>query len=181
MRLYATICNYRRFCANQCNCPYCCIELHRFSYNFIQSDGRTCIAGPLGPAMRRLLALRLDTDGQGDAMGEQTRSMSRRIKVALTADERATLDRHAAAVGMPLAMFLRNVGLGSQPRCVLDDDTAVNLVRVASDQYGVAMVLKAWLASSPSPAAPPPEVRALVQEIEALHRQLRAMADKVLW
>lgn len=112
-------------------------------------------------------------------MDGKTRSMNRRIKVALTEAERADLERRAAAAGLPVAVYLRNVGLGYEPASLFDQDAIGALVRLHADQGRLGGLLKQWLAIRRGEGAPAREVRAVLQQIEQLQGQLQAIVQKV--
>ncbi len=112
-------------------------------------------------------------------MTERPRSMNRRIKVALTEAERIDLERRAAAVGLPVAVYLRNLGLGYQPAGLFDHDAIGALVRLHADQGRLGGLLKQWLSTRRGEGAPAREVRAVLQQIEQLQKQLQAIVQKV--
>jgi hypothetical protein len=108
----------------------------------------------------------------------ERRDKARPVKVYLTPSERAELEKKAFATGLPLAVFLRNVGLGTPVTSVLDLEAVLGLLKVNADQGRLGGLLKLCL-SGPAPAAPPGELRRLLHEIENTQKILRGMIDRV--
>lgn len=113
-------------------------------------------------------------------MEGMARSMNRRIKVALSEAERVDLERRAAATGLPVAVYLRNVGLGHEPASLFDQDAIGALVRLHADQGRLGGLLKQWLTTRRGEGAPAREVRTVLQQIEQLQKQLQAIVQKVV-
>jgi hypothetical protein len=60
-------------------------------------------------------------------------------------DEEAAIKRQAAVAGLPVAAYLRNVGLGYEIRTVLDLERVDDLARVNADLGRLDGLLKLWL------------------------------------
>jgi hypothetical protein len=124
-------------------------------------------------------SLRLDyiLSMQNDEPPER-RDKARPVKVYLTPTERGELEKKAFTTGLPLAVFLRNVGLGTPVTSVLDLEAVLSLLKVNADQGRLGGLLKLCL-SGPAPAAPPGELRRLLHEIESAQKVLRGIIDRL--
>ncbi len=79
---------------------------------------------------------------------------------------------------MPLAVFLRNVGLGTRVTSILDHKAVLALLKVNADQGRLGGLLKLCLAT-PSHAAPLAELRRLLDDIESTQRAQRALIGRL--
>ena len=86
----------------------------------------------------------------------ERRDKARPVKVYLTPAERADIEIKAAATGLPIAVFLRRVGLGAAVPSILDHKAVLALLKVNADQGRLGGLLKLWLwAEKPAPRLPP--------------------------
>lgn len=74
-----------------------------------------------------------------------TRKGSPAIKVRVLPDEKAKIEALAASVNESASSYLRLVGLGHQPRMMIDLEQARELVRVNGDLGRLGGLLKLWL------------------------------------
>ena len=70
---------------------------------------------------------------------------NRRLKVRVRADEAEAIQNQARAVGMPVTAYLRAVGMGYQPRAVVDRDRIDEMLRVNGDLGRLGGLLKLFL------------------------------------
>lgn len=74
-----------------------------------------------------------------------TRKAGRHLRVPVLPTEEAEIKRLAASVGMPVAAYLRNVGLGYQVTGILDNKRVEELARINGDLGRLGGLLKLWL------------------------------------
>ena len=67
------------------------------------------------------------------------------MRVPVLPTEEAEIKRLAASVGMPVAAYLRNVGLGYQVTGILDNKRVEELARINGDLGRLGGLLKLWL------------------------------------
>jgi hypothetical protein len=87
------------------------------------------------------------------------------LKVRVTPEERAQIERLAAATSLPVATYLRTLGLAFEPKSTVDADSVLALLKLGGD-----------LLDRPGDGAPIEDVRTLLHSIGEL-RDL--IADKV--
>lgn len=81
----------------------------------------------------------------GDAPQKLTRKAGRHLRVPVLPDEEAEIKRLAASVGLSVATYLRNVGLGYQVTGILDNKRVEELARINGDLGRLGGLLKLWL------------------------------------
>jgi hypothetical protein len=69
----------------------------------------------------------------------------RHLRVPVLPDEEAAIKRQAAAAGLSVAAYLRNVGLGYEIRGVLDHQRVNELAKINGDLGRLGGLLKLWL------------------------------------
>jgi hypothetical protein len=67
------------------------------------------------------------------------------VKIWCSADEKAALEAAAKASGLSASTYLRVLGLGHEPRPLIDIEQARELVRVNGDLGRLGGLLKLWL------------------------------------
>ena len=67
------------------------------------------------------------------------------VKVCVTAAEREQIAGRAAACGLTSSAYLRHVGLGYQPRSMVDVEQVAALLDVAGNAGRLGGLLKMWL------------------------------------
>jgi hypothetical protein len=100
----------------------------------------------------------------------------RPINVWVTAEERAQIERLAAATGLPVSVYLRTLGLGYEPKSLLDAERVGELLRACGDLGRLGGLLKLWLSERPGQGASQVEIRTLLHSIGELRDQI---VDKV--
>ena len=98
------------------------------------------------------------------------------LKVRVTPQERAEIERLAAATRLPVATFLRNLGLAYVPKSTLDAQHVRDLLKLGGDIGRLGGLLKLWLVEQPGKGASETDVRALLNQLGDLRGQI---ADKV--
>lgn len=114
-----------------------------------------------------------------------TRKGSPAIKVRVLPDEKARIEALAASVGESASSYLRLVGLGHQPRSMIDREQARELVRINGDLGRLGGLLKLWLTDDEKLDEFKPErmkriIRGVLDKIEANQEELRAIVKTVL-
>lgn len=110
---------------------------------------------------------------------------SRHLRVPVTAGEGDQIERLAEQTGLSIAAFLRLVGLGHQPRSMIDVEQARELVRVNGDLGRLGGLLKLWLTDDAKLEALKPEntsaiIRGVLKRIEANQEQMDGIIKAVL-
>ena len=114
-----------------------------------------------------------------------TRKGSPAIKVRVLPDEKAQIEALAASVGESASSYLRLVGLGHQPRSMIDREQARELVRINGDLGRLGGLLKLWLTDDEKldefkPVRMTRIIRGVLEKIEANQEELRAIVKTVL-
>ncbi len=74
-----------------------------------------------------------------------TRKKGRHLRVPVLPEEEEAIKANAKTAGLSIAAYLRNVGLGYQPRSVLDLNAIDELAKVNADLGRLGGLLKMWL------------------------------------
>ena len=74
-----------------------------------------------------------------------TRKNGRHLRVPVLPEEEEAIKSNAKTAGLSIAAYLRNVGLGYQPRSVLDLNAIDELAKVNADLGRLGGLLKMWL------------------------------------
>ncbi len=106
----------------------------------------------------------------------ERRDKARPVKVYLTPAERADIEIKAAATGLPVAVFLRRVGLGTAVPSILDHRAVLALLKVNAELGGL---LKLYLSGGQTGAAAATEIRRLLLDIESAQKTLRGIVDRL--
>lgn len=110
---------------------------------------------------------------------------SRHLRVPVTAGEGDQIEQLAEQTGLSIAAYLRLVGLGHQPRSMIDVEQARELVRVNGDLARLGGLLKLWLTDDAKLDALKPEntpaiIRGVLKRIEANQEQMDGIIKAVL-
>ncbi|MCM8739309.1 conjugal transfer protein TraJ [Azospirillum sp. A1-3] len=103
----------------------------------------------------------------------ETRDRQRPLKVWVNAAERARIEVKAEAAGLSVSAYLRSVGLGYQPRSVVDLEAVERLAKVNADLGRLGGLLKLWLTDTPGRGAAVADVRELLGHIKDTQDELR--------
>lgn len=96
-----------------------------------------------------------------------TRKNSPPIKVYCLPEERRRIETNADRVGLALSSYLLTLGLGYEPRGVVDGDKVDELMRINGDLGRLGGLLKLWLTDDARTAMiGDSTIRALLSKIE---------------
>lgn len=96
-----------------------------------------------------------------------TRKNSPPIKVYCLPEERRRIETNAHRVGLALSSYLLTLGLGYEPRGVVDGDKVDELMRINGDLGRLGGLLKLWLTDDARTAMiGDSTIRALLSKIE---------------
>jgi len=109
----------------------------------------------------------------------QPRDRIRRILVTVNEEERATIKAAASAARLSVSAYLRALGLGHQPKSLLDQEAVLNLLRVSGDLGRLGGLLKWWLTERGGEGVDVQDVRAILDKIEATQAVVREQAYRV--
>lgn len=84
-------------------------------------------------------------DSNTESSVRPTRKAGRHLRVPVLPDEELEIKRMAAAAGLSVATYLRNVGLGYQVQGILDNKRVEELARINGDLGRLGGLLKLWL------------------------------------
>ena len=112
-------------------------------------------------------------------MVEESRDRNRPLKVFVSERERAGIETRAAATGLSVSAYLRNLGLGFQPHSTLDQKAILALLKVDADQGRLGGLFKLWLSGQSAPSAETVEIRMLLLDIEECQRNLKAVIGRL--
>ena len=115
-------------------------------------------------------------------MAEKKRpTRSRQLRVPVLPDVEAAIKKMAASTGLPVAAYLRNVGLGYQVRSILDNKRVEELARINGDLGRLGGLLKLWLIDDPRAAQYGERlIRALLTKIEITMEQMLGIMRTVV-
>ena len=104
---------------------------------------------------------------------ENTRPRGKRpFYVWVTSEERAKIERLAAATSLSASCYLRTLGLAYQPKSTLDAERVGELLKACGDLGRLGGLLKLWLAERPGQGVPETDVRHLLDQIQELRGQI---------
>ena len=106
---------------------------------------------------------------------EESRDRNRPLKVFAAERERAEIETRAAATGLSVSAYLRNLGLGFQPHSTLDQEAILALLKVNADQGRLGGLFKLMLSEPSAPSAETMEIRKLLAAIEDCQLKLKAL------
>ena len=110
-----------------------------------------------------------------------TRKAGRHLRVPVLPDEEAEIKRLAASVGLPVAAYLRNVGLGYQVPGILDNKRVEELARINGDLGRLGGLLKLWLTDDVRTARfGELTIKALLGRIEATQDEMSQVMKSVV-
>ena len=112
--------------------------------------------------------------------GHATTRKARHLRVPELPDEEAQIKRLAAAAGLPVAAYLRRVGLGHRLPGILDHRRVEELARINGDLGRLGGLLKLWLTNDERTAAfGEATIRAVLAKIadtqDEMHAVMRAV------
>ncbi len=108
---------------------------------------------------------------------EDTRPRGKRpCAVWVTPEEKADIERLAATTGLSVSTYLRTLGLGYEPKSILDAEHILGLLKIGGDLGRLGGLLKLWLAERPGEGVAAEEVRVLFHSMNELRGEI---ADKV--
>lgn len=112
---------------------------------------------------------------------KQPTRKARQLRVPVLPQEEATIKEMAASVGLPVAAYLRNIGLGYQVRGILDNKRVEELARINGDLGRLGGLLKLWLTDDPRTAQfGEATIRALLVKIEETQSQMHEVMHQVV-
>ena len=74
-----------------------------------------------------------------------SRQRVKQLQVPVLASEAETIKSNAAKFGLPVAAYLRTLGLNHQPKTILDSKAVIELAKVNGDLGRLGGLLKLWL------------------------------------
>ncbi|MBN8477344.1 MAG: conjugal transfer protein TraJ [Burkholderiales bacterium] len=104
---------------------------------------------------------------------------SPRVKVSLTGDDLAEIQRLADLAGMSVSGYLRAAGLNAPIRSTLDYAAVRELAKVAGDLGRLGGLLKLWLSEQRDRGASAIDVDAVLREARALQDAIRQRIGKL--
>ena len=116
----------------------------------------------------------------GGAGRRTTEARTRQLRVVVSAAEQAAIEDRARATGLSLSAYLRMVGLGYEPRSVLDLEAVERLSQVNADLGRLGGLLKLWLTSKPAEGAPPADIRRVLLSIERGQAEARTLIQRAV-
>ena len=87
---------------------------------------------------------------------EESRDRNRPLRVFVSECERAEIETRAAATGLSVSAYLRNLGLGFQPHSTLDQEAILALLKVNADQGRLGGLFKLWQSGQSTTSAETP-------------------------
>ena len=97
--------------------------------------------------------------------------------VLLAPEEREKIESNAADKGLSASAYLRTLGLGYEPRPVLDADQVNGLLKLSGNVARLSELLKLWLDEQPGRGVSVIDVQQLFAQIMEARAQI---ADKAM-
>ena len=110
---------------------------------------------------------------------EESRDRNRPLKVFVSERERAEIETRAAATGLSVSAYLRNLGLGFQPHSTLDQEAILALLKVNADQGRLGGLFKLWLSGQSASSGETMEIRKLLAAIEESQLKLKGLIGRL--
>lgn len=98
---------------------------------------------------------------------------NRPIKVYISDEDRASIERLAKQTQLSLSDYLRRVGLGYKPRSVYDLDVGLELAKLNGDLGRLGGLLKNLIANNPGTYLSNHEIQNLLEEIRGVASEVR--------
>src|SRR3954468_23106362 len=106
---------------------------------------------------------------------------TRHLRVPVLPDEELEVKRLAASAGLPVAAYLRNVGLGYRVSGILDNKRVEELARINGDLGRLGGLLKLWLTDDARAAQfGESTIRAVLAKIDGTQAQMREVMRAVV-
>ncbi len=99
------------------------------------------------------------------------------LKVVVSSADRAQIIERANACDLSVSAYLRMLGLGFEPKSMLDTQAISNLLKALADLGRLGGLLKLWLSERPGQGASTIDVRRLLRQIEAHQMQLKGIIE----
>jgi hypothetical protein len=112
----------------------------------------------------------------GKAQGNRPRS--NRMDVWADNEELTEINRRAEALRLSRSEYLRNLGLGYQPKSQFDQEAVRSLVKLNADQGRLGGLLKLWLSEKPGEGASQKNVKDVLNQIESLQQLMAQLVLK---
>jgi hypothetical protein len=113
-------------------------------------------------------------------MEKEARDRKNPLRVVVSSKERQLITANAKNANLSVSAFLRNLGMGFQPKSTFDQDAIHELVKLHADQGRLGGLLKLWLTDRKGEGANASEVRSVLLLIESLQIEIAklVMAQK---
>jgi hypothetical protein len=102
----------------------------------------------------------------------QIRDRQKPFRVYVSSEERQRIEALAKDCKLAPSTYLRNVGLGNQPRSSFDRKAIQQLAKLHAEQGQLGELLKVWLSQKNGEGAPGKSVRTLLEQIESLQMDI---------
>jgi hypothetical protein len=110
---------------------------------------------------------------------EKSRDRNRPLRVLVSECERAEIETRAAATGLSVSAYLRNLGLGFQPHSTLDQEAILALLKVNADQGRLGGLFKLWLSGQSASSGETMEIRELLVATEESQLKLKTLIGRL--
>lgn len=107
------------------------------------------------------------------------RDRQRPLRVLVSDDERAEIERRAGIAGLSISAFLRAAGLHEPIRSALDYEAVLELARVSADMGRLGGLIKLWLAEQRGKGASVIDVNRALRETREIQDRIRHLMGRV--
>ncbi len=111
-----------------------------------------------------------------------SRQRGKQLHVPVLPAEAAAIKANAAIYGLPVAAYLRSVGLQHEPKTMLDTHAVLELAKINADLGRLGGLLKMWLSNDERVKGHPqmvPRIDSLLTDIEITQALLFEAARKL--
>ena len=145
------------------------------------AEKRALFAGRLNGGLRQ--EGRVSVEDSSDTITatspQKQRARPGPLKVVVSSSERAAIVERASACELSVSAYLRTLGLGFEPKSMLDNQAISHLLKALADLGRLGGLLKLWLSERPGQGASTVDVRRLLRQIEAHQVQLKAIIERL--
>lgn len=112
---------------------------------------------------------------------QPTRKHGTHLRVPVLAHEKSAIEHHVDAVGLSVAAYLRNIGLGHEVTSMLDYRRVDDLAKINGDLGRLGGLLKLWFTNDERLCqVKAEEIREVLNKIERNQDAMRAIMQTVL-
>lgn len=114
-----------------------------------------------------------------DYVPQETREVATndwRVRIRCSDEQRTEILERAEMVGLSPNQYLLKVGLGYEPKSVIDHKSVAKLLQTSGGLGRIGGLLKLWLTERPGEGVPPDDMRRVLNDLLELQHEIRLKA-----